>query len=294
LADICHSGSIFAIFSVKTAQSVAEKPKISILLKIVIAIAITLSGASCKKDSPDDAPEAGKITLQFSHYNEGSPLNTDTMMYTNEAGNPYLVNEIQYFISDVTIHYEDGREILIDAWKEIHYVDTDIPSTHEWQVFDELPPGTVTSISFTFGIPEEKNQSLMFTDPPESLMFWPEYLGGGYHYLKLNGKWLADDNIVKPFDFHLGIGQVYDSEGSITGFIQNYFTVRGLNSPFDITPASTQNIVIRMNVENWFENPHTYDHNIWGGDIMQKQEAMNLGCENGADVFEVLVISTED
>jgi hypothetical protein len=212
----------------------------------------------------------------------------DTMMYVNEAGNKYLVNEIQYFISDVNIIFRDGSEILLDEWKDIHYVDTDVPSTHNWDFPDELPAGkTVIGMSFTFGISEEKNQSLMFTNPPESLMFWPEYLGGGYHYMKLNGKWKADDGIIKPFDFHLGIGQIYDNEGNITGFIQNYFTVELTLPEFTIEQGSRKKVELIMNVENWFTEPHTYNHDEWGGDIMQKQEAMILGIENGRNVFMI-------
>ena len=144
-------------------------------------------------------------------------------------------------------------------------------------------------ISFTFGINEEKNQSLMFTDLPESLMFWPEYLGGGYHYMKINGKWLDTNNLERPFNFHLGIGQEYDPvSGDITSFIQNYFSVDIPSSSFMVYPGEVTTIDIVMHVDRWFKGPNTYDHNYWGGDIMQKQEAMKMACENGQDVFEIL------
>ncbi len=246
--------------------------------------------ASCKESDDPPQPEPAHITFRFTHYNDGAPLQFDTMKYVNAAGNPYLVNEIQYFISDVKLHHPDGSYQLIDQWKDIHYVDTDLPETQVWQVFDAIDPGTVDHVSFTFGISEEKNQSLMFVNPPERDMFWPEYLGGGYHYMKLNGKWLADDGTVKPFNFHLGIGQIYAGgvidPDSITGFVQNYFEVNLPASAFEINPGDSLNFGIRMNVENWFRNPNTYNHDQWGGDIMQKQEAMHLACENGQkDVF---------
>jgi hypothetical protein len=41
-------------------------------------------------------------------------------------------------------------------------------------------------------------------------------------------------------------------------------------------------------VDHWFKNPNTFDFNYWGGDIMQKQDAMKVGCENGQDVFGIL------
>ena len=108
---------------------------------------------------------------------------------------------------------------------------------------------------------------------------WPEVLGGGYHYMKLNGKWLTPEQQVFPFNFHLGIGQIYAGNvihvDSIIGFVQNYFEVQLANSSFEIGAGDTLQFEIRMDVQNWFLHPHIYDHNR-GGDIMQKQEAMQI------------------
>ena len=262
--------------------------------KLISILLIALAIVSCDKDEePCNCVDMGKLKFEFYHYCDGSPLDFDIRKYVNEAGNEYMVNEIQYFISDITLHRADGSKYLINAWKDIHYVDTDIPSTHEWKVFDDIVAGEYEKITFTFGINEEKNQSLMYTDPPESLMFWPEYLGGGYHYLKLNGKWLDTNQLERPFNFHLGIGQIYDpSSGDITGFIQNYYTVEVPASAFTIDKDQETTIKLVMHIDRWFKNPHTYDHNYWGGDIMQKQDGMKVGCENGHNVFEVLGPST--
>ncbi len=56
-------------------------------------------------------------------------------------------------------------------------------------------------------------------------------------------------------------------------------------NPFEIVNGDTTQIDVTMNVENWFRSPNTYDHNYWGGDIMQKQDAMHQIVENGHDVF---------
>ncbi|MCK4569869.1 MAG: hypothetical protein KAT76_06220, partial [Bacteroidales bacterium] len=95
----------------------------------------------------------------------------------------------------------------------------------------------------------------------------------------------------RPYDFHLGIGQVYDPvSGEVTGFIQNYFEISVPMSEFTINKDQETIINLVMKVDSWFKNPHTYDHNEWGGDIMQKQDAMKLACENGNDVFGVLSV----
>ncbi len=264
------------------------KPFVSMLTFMsFVLLAIVFS---CKKDDGAKVPTHGKIMLVFTQYCDGNHLEYDTMKYINAAGNHYLVNEIQYFVSDVVFHNTNGDSVLVDDVDDIHYIDTDLPETQCWDIADPIKPGVYTRVSFTFGINEAKNQSLMFVNPPERDMFWPEYLGGGYHYMKLNGKWLANDGAIKPFNFHLGIGQVYSggviNVDSITGFVQNYFTVDLPNSSFTINAGDTLYYEVKMNIENWFQHPNIYNHDAWGGDIMQKQEAMHLACENGKmDVF---------
>lgn len=257
----------------------------------ILLLLIVLGFNSCKeKDDPLPQSEQ-KVTFNFVHRLDGLPIEFDTMKYVNEAGNPYLVNEIQYFISDVKLHLTDGSHYLIDEWKDMHYVDTDIPDTHRWEVFDNIPAGDYEKISFTFGISEEKNHSFMFLNPPERDMFWPEFLGGGYHYMKLNGKWQEPDNSITPFDFHLGIGQIYYSyPDSITGYIHNAFEVELPASSFSLAENEKREFNIVMHVENWFRTPNAYDHNVWRGYIMQNQEAMALACENAHDVFTVEVM----
>jgi hypothetical protein len=167
-------------------------------------------------------------------------------------------------------------------------VDSDIPSTRTWEVYDNIPPGDYKSSSFTFGITSEKNHSYMFSDPPERDMFWPDYLGGGYHYMKLNGKWLNPQGQLSPFDFHLGIGQVYASyPDSITAFIDNSFEVELPGSNFQVNENTKKEFYLLMNIDEWFTDPLNFDFNYYGGSIMQNQEAMHAGCQNGWNVFSL-------
>jgi hypothetical protein len=257
----------------------------------VLVIFFLLATVSCKKDdSINTTNDSGKINLHFRHRVQGDPLQTDSLIYVNAAGNQYMINELQYFISDVKLHNTDGSTVLIKAWDDIHYIDSDIPSTQTWYVQDDIPAGNYSSMSFTFGIPDDKNISFMYVNPPEKDMFWPEFLGGGYHYLKLNGKWKDTTNTETPFDFHLGRGQIYAggviTVDSITGFIDNSFVI-SLPASFTISKDQTLNITIDMNVESWFDSPHIWDFNYWGSYIMQNQDAMQKVRENGADVFSI-------
>jgi hypothetical protein len=120
---------------------------------------------------------------------------------------------------------------------------------------------------------------------------WPDILGGGYHYMMINGSWKDNTNVIKSYAFHMGIGQLYKSDvikvDSIYAFVQNYFSVKLPNSAFTVEANKTRQIEIIMNIDSWFKTPHIYDHNYWGGAIMQNQAAMQIVKENGVDVFLV-------
>lgn len=243
---------------------------------------------SCKEDEKD----TGKLSLNFKELVDGEALKIDSVTYLNEAHNFYTVSEIQYFISNIRIHYHDGSTYTVTDNDGIHYTDTDISESHLWTLADDVPVGTIDSITFTFGLDEETNKTGLFPNPPESNMFWPDELGGGYHYMKLNGKWRNIGDTLQPFNFHLGIGQTYDTTGAITGFVQNYFNVsvyQPVSSSYimQIKPGETTYLALKMNVESWFKTPHTWDFNYWGGMIMQNEEAMKTACENGYDVFTI-------
>lgn len=253
--------------------------------------------SSCRqKEDPVPEPPGGTLVFSIEHLVNGEPLKQNELIYTNAAGNEYLVTELMYFISDITLFRSDGTRLVIGEWKDIFYVDEEIPETKTIQFYDKIPVGTYDSLNFTFGISEAKNKSFMYVNPPEVIMGWPEVLGGGYHYMMLNGKWKDTTGKAMPFDFHLGIGQLYKGANynvdSIYAFVQNYFTVNLPGSSFVMADKEKVTIRLAMHIEKWFENPHVYDHNYWGGAIMQNQPAMQMAKENGWDVFSISQVVT--
>ena len=242
-------------------------------------------------DDDDNGPTGGKLMIKFEHQVAGEPLVLKEMKYENEAGNPFEVTEIQWFISDVTLHKTDGSSLLLDYDDDfVHYIDTNLPNTLEWEKKDNVPVGDYQGIAITFGIKGPKNLPDYFSDPPESLMEWPYHMGGdygGYHYMKLNGFWRNLESVRGAFNFHLGVGPKKDDQGN-TIFVQNWFEVMLPNSSFSLADRETKEITIVMNVENWFTNPHTYDINDYDEGIMNNQDAQEISKMNGQqDVFSL-------
>jgi hypothetical protein len=252
---------------------------------------------SCKKSTPEEPiVPSGKLTFSVDHTIGSDRLVFNQFLYTNEAGNEYLVSGLKYFLSDITLYHDQGSALVLDDWKSIFYIDESLPETKIIRFYDKIPAGVYDSVSLIFGITGEKNQSFMFVNPPEALMVWPDVLGGGYHYMMLDGKWKNPYGIAQPFNFHMGIGQLYKGSSydidSIYAFVQNWFRVSLPGSGFEIGDGEEVTLGLTMHIDNWFKDPYIYDHNFWGGAIMQKQPAMEMARLNGWNVFSARKIIT--
>lgn len=228
----------------------------------------------------------GKLVINFEHYIDNLPFVKNSFSYTNAAGNIYSVRSVRYFISDVNLYKSDGSIKKIDDWTNYFYIDTDIPTRLKWVVYDSIPIGDYDSISFHFGFKDSDNNSYMFVNQPETNMSWGEYYGGGYHYLQLEGFWVYSSTINIGYAYHLGRGQSRDADNKPAApFFDNSFRVSLPSSSFSIANGKTTEVIFRMNIEKWFMEPHIWDHNVIGGDIMENQPAMNMAKENGWNVF---------
>ena len=239
---------------------------------------------SCTKPS-----DYANISVDVHYSVNDNPLITDSLCYVNEAGNHFLITEIQWFLSNIQLLGQDGKwhslkrlDAMDNGAKEtehIFYIDTDIPESHTLQG-QKIPIGHYSLLRFTFGLDENDNRTGLFNDPPESEMFWPDMLGGGYHYMKLNGKYVDTEGHLKPLAIHLGIGQNEDR----TEFYQNYF-IEEFPIDFDVKANTENRIDLTMVIDNWFRYSHTIDFNVYGSAIMQNQAAQQALKENGHDVF---------
>ncbi len=243
--------------------------KLSFLTFISIVLISTVF-ISCNTD-PDIDIEFPQIHIQFSHFVDNDALSFDTIVYTNAAGNKYSVSTLKYFVSNVILKKEDGTQEGFDG---PHYIDASDEST---LIFSGSPfpisDGEYTSISFVFGLTESQNVTGTFVNPPESNMEWPIPLGGGYHYMKLEGKF-DSTSIVKNYQAHFGRLM------TTPHFINITYDNLGLT----LVGGDEKTIECKMNINNWWSTPNTLDLNIMSG-IMQDEAIQEQLQQNGADIF---------
>lgn len=238
-----------------------------------VAIFATLLFSSCKKDDPKPgvSPPETVSYLRFTSEVDGVAVEYDTIKYVNEFGNQFGIETVRYFISNVEFVGSDGDAVAVD---EAIYVDMRDPGYDLKEYTSTLPNGIYTEMRFTFGLDSAMNQTGAFPNFPETAMEWPIMMGGGYHYMKLEGKYI-DGGSYNHFNFHTGP----------LGGNQNYFQVNIpmyveiIDGSFDVT--------LTMEIQNWFRNPNTFDLTAIFGGMMGDQTKQLLVKENGHDVFHV-------
>ena len=250
--------------------------------KFFLLLIICILFFSCNKHKKN-----GSIEICFTHTIDENPVQFNQPIYTNAAGNHYQVNEVKYFISKLILIDANGKSIEIKQDNGVHYVDCSLEKTLLWNI-NEIPQKKYAAFSFVFGLDEKDNKSNRFVNPPESNFSWPDVLGGGYHYMQINGKFRNKNGDLQNMNIHTGIGQLRDENNEITQFVHNYFTVT-LPVRFSIDENNTTQLTLNMEIQRWFDTPNLYNFDDFGTGIMQNQRAQQLLKENGNNVFDLVI-----
>ena len=242
-----------------------------LFFSLALFTGILLLAAGCNKDDGDE--ETIQLNFLFNHTVNGDQVQFEDIKYQNAAGNTYSVETLKYFVSDITLYAEDGSGIRFDA---AHYVDARDNATLTFKPGVGVPLNNYNKLSFIYGLDENKNVSGSFPNPPESNMEWPPAMGGGYHYMKLEGKF-DSTGTVKNYQAHTGptMGNQY------------YIEVMLEQDPFSCDCESVD-VTFSMDINKWWQGPNTLDLNdmsaIMGNtDMQEKMKA------NGGDVFTLTI-----
>lgn len=219
--------------------------------------------------------DRASVTVDFAHLVDGAAvvLGTDRP-YINAAGNEFGVSRVSYFVSLVTLTLADGTVVTAPG---AHYVDMEMPETMAYALPVDAPAGKLAQISFVMGLPPALNVSGTFMSAPESLMEWPEPMGGGYHHMKLEGRYL--NAASEPFNFMAHSGGLNGTDYSFEVVLD----------AADLSLTRETTLTVEMNLEEWFANPDTWDLNDYFNEshpgIMGDASALASLRKNGASVF---------
>ncbi len=237
------------------------------LLILIGSLALTV--VACKKDTttnPTPLPVEKIFNFKIGYNVDGVPLQFDTMMYQNSAGNQFSINKIHYYLSGFKFIAANGNFTSSDT---IIYLEAGSGSPNHFQI-KGLEFGNYSSISFYIGLDSTSNITGNLPNTVANLnMAWPELMGGGYHFMKFEGNFL-NQGTSYGFAMHLG-----KNPHLVTINIQRSIII---HNPVD-------SISLNMNINEWFKNPNIYDFNTDGNYSMGSDAAMLKLSQNGTDVF---------
>lgn len=236
-------------------------------LFVVILIICCLNYlSSCEKTGVD--PQFSYLQIDIEHSIDGAALQFDPIQFVNEAGNSFAITDLKYYLSNISLEAENG-ELFFD--NGIYYLD--IRKTKSLSILlDSIKPGTYKNISFDLGIDSLRNLTGYLPNTLDNLnMAWPVPMGGGYHFLKLEGKFI-DGITPYGFAFHLGKSNAIVHYSLELDKKLTYWNER---------------IKLKHNVSEWFKNPLTYDFIIHEPYSMNSDSVMQVIRLNGSDVFSL-------
>ena len=192
--------------------------------------------------------------------------------YTNLAGDEYNIQTLKYLISNIELEKQNGEKILL---KDVHFVNIDDDATLKFSYSDPLENNTYTNISFTMGLDSLNNVNNNYVNEDfHSSMIWPVNMGGGYHYMKIEGDF---DTITQGYATHTGPAMGMDHSFDIT---------MPVNLIVDDELGNIK-ILINMEINNWYQNPHTL--NLASAIMMDMTKQMQLQANGQENVFSVSV-----
>ncbi len=240
--------------------------------KIFLALFFAVVFQSCEKGMVQ--PHITKATKGTVHFKinyevDHVALQNMEMLYTTPNGYPYSVWKIQYIVSDFKFYNSAG------VWSDTGFYFLDSQDIGKNSIsIQGIPFGYYERVSFLIGIKPEYNvhDSLPMQADFQD-MFWPDVMGGGYHFMKLEGRYSVGGTEM-GYAIHIGG----------TGFS---IPIK-LNQKFQVNyKYPIKYFQLTMNINEWFRNPITYDFETDGASIMGDSVAMMKIVKNGVDVFKI-------
>lgn len=211
-------------------------------------------------------PEKIEVFTTVDHEVGAQSMEMDTVLYVNEVGNEFSITRLEYYLSGFVLEKSDGELIPVDG---IFYING--AETHTLNLaFGELPTGAYSGMQFNIGILPDYNYLDSLPNTMEHIgMQWPMMMGGGLHFIKMEGHFMDNTGAQSGYAVHLGTNPTL-----IPIEIDQDFAVGKSDATLELT----------MDILEWYKNPEDYDlngQNYTMGDslLMQKIKA------NGADVF---------
>jgi len=235
----------------------------------------------------DEGPQSnqngniGSLTILLQTTWDGELISSEDfgdIKYTNSFGSELSIERLRFLISDLALTNSDGETILIDDYE---LVDVSQNDSGNLSLNLGIPTGNY-EVSFNFGFSEEDNIDGVYPDLNVANWNVPGMLGGGYHYMQLEGKFIDETSTETAYQYHTI--RAVDITGDDPVFEDTHIPVNlgNVNIGQDVL-----GLTIQMDVSEWFKNPNTWNLNELNSVLMPNFGAQKMMNENGQNVFKL-------
>jgi hypothetical protein len=215
--------------------------------------------------------------IRFNNAINGQPIMPDSM-YTNNYNEPYAVTQLKYYISNISLTTQAGKQVpLAPSYYLINNADS---STCTLALSTSL--ANFTAIHFLLGIDSVHNTIGVQTAALDPLngMFWTWRTG--YIMAKLEAVSPLSNAPQQKITYHIG---GFEHPNNVVKKI----TIP-LQQPVKLSNSKKTTIVINANINNWFSGVHTIkiaEHNF----CMNPGALANKIAANYATMFSLETVS---
>jgi len=252
-------------------------------MRKIIAI-IVLSVLVLTSCIEEDVPglQNTSVSLNFKHDWDGTNVsNTDfnSIQYFNENNDELSIEKLRYLISNVTFHKSNGETIVVEGY---NLVDVTNDENLTYVLPDQIQVGTYSNVSFTFGFDNTDNIHGAYTDLNSASWDVPGMLGGGYHFMQLEGKFINNVASDQGYQYHT-IRAVDNTDPMNLVFQDTFFTV----NLGEVIVHNNSSVDVKMNIAEWFKSPHQWNLNDSNSMLMSDFNAQIKMYDNGQNAFSL-------
>lgn len=245
--------------------------------KIALMLLAVFAMTACKNDDETVVIPEAALDFVFTHNWDGDAIENsdfDLLQYFNENGEQMSISKLVYLVSDFKFTNLETAETFEPG--DYNLIDVRNGSNLSFTPDVMIPEGEYL-VSFTFGFDDEDNIDGAYQDLNSADGGWnvPMQLGGGYHYMRLEGFFVDDTSMQTGYAYHAI--RANDMSTTPITLQDTSFEV----SLGQITVGSNTTVEIEMNVAEWFKNPHTWDLNELSTMLMPNFDAQIMMSENG-------------
>lgn len=214
---------------------------------------------------------SGDVKINIQNLVNGEPLVLNAKKYVNENGDSFTVRIYKYYISNIVLVTQDGKEYA--EMNSYHLINEAKPGTKE-VIIKDVPAGMYSAIKFMIGVDSLHNVSGAQSGDldPIKAMFWD--WNTGYIMAKLEGNTPGENG--KELTFHIG------------GFAGAKSVLKNVTIPLpgklQVTNGNVPAIHLNADIAQWFKSPVTIDFAKTNTITIEGPEATALA-DNYADMF---------